>query len=366
MYLWGKDTRCLEIILLGIFLIILFSFNACGVRINEIMYNPNSTQGGYTNEWIEIFSNESLNLTIIDKYGNSNRTFNILISEGYTIISKNKTKFLEFWNISATIIELGISLNNEFDELWLYANGSLADYASYNSSIGADGNGNSLQYIGGKWLEAKPTPSFENQIKIGAIPDNSSIYLKLRCEEKIENDKEFEVEIEAFNLKNKSYEIKVYLTFLENETVISETYNSKEEKWSSSIYYSLKIFYEESNKTKVVKLRLNKNYAGFAGKAKIKARIRESNSNTYIAEIEKQIELLNSEKNENFDNPPEKTKNSTIPENETEKIIRLNKKDIKTIKIYKSKMQYIKDYTICGFSLFLLILLISLIAKKKW
>jgi len=106
-------------------------------------------------------------------------------------------------------------------------------------------------------------------------------------------------------------------------------------------------------------IRLVKDWINFTGKAKIYLRIRKTSSGSYEEESDSIKFTKKAEKQNIIDN----INNSSIASmNKAEGIIKLEGKDIKS---YKSRSEYIKEYSIYGFTLFLAVLLITLAIWKK-
>jgi len=404
--------------------VILFSlsFVLGEVRINEVMYNPECSNDNC--EYLEIYSSSIINITLIDKYGTSNRTTNISVYEGYNLITKNLVSFLENWDNSTNITEWGsLSLSNTADDIWIYNDTNLLDYFNYTSSLGADGNGKSLQYCSGNWTENTPTPGAVNNctaesqtqtctpsltcsnssctngyitqtcINTSSTCINSTITQNISCSTssttnsdislnltwtngEIINGNNFSIEVKAFNLQNLSYDLKVWLEFKDNNTIISDRYDETDEEWKSGTYFIIGFFSGGGNKTKDINLHLREDYLNFSGEAKIFAKLREDSDT--ISEVNYTINVL--EKTESgSDNilitATETTNNTNSTNNETG-IIKLGSKtskkinpaeDIKTENsiVYKSKNEYIKEYAIYGFAVLCVFLIILLLIDKK-
>ena len=384
--MWRKNCRGLGIA----FIFIVFCFFlvlplVSAIRINEGMYNPNSTQGGSSNEWVELYFANWINLSnyvLIEKQGNSNRTSNLSGSfdaGSYLIIANNLSKFKENWNLS-NVFEIKLSLSNEGDSIWIYMNNTLIDFFNYTSSMGANGNGKSLQFCNGSWIEAEPTPGTENLCQSQTQTNqnqtnqtsqnqtaNASISLELSHEKEFYSNNEIEVSVKAYNLQNYDYDLKVYFS-LDNGTLISEIYNAKEKEWVSGNYYLNNITAGEGNKTKILKLRLRQGYQNFSGNVEITAKIRKTETTNILASILGNIKIIKQEQ------IPQQNTTSIISINpaagQNSSIIKLGKaektKDIKSQNSndYKSKTQYIKEYSIYFFALFCVFVVIILIAKK--
>jgi len=129
--------------------------SSANVAINEIMYNPVSG-----NEWIELFNSgdTTVNLTGWVIKDELNQTFgdltNVEIPPGKCVV------------INGT----GTVLNNDNDEVHLFDNTMTeVDNATYDSSMGADGNGKSLEYnsVTDTWEESLVdggTPGARNSV----------------------------------------------------------------------------------------------------------------------------------------------------------------------------------------------------------
>jgi len=406
--------------------IFIFAFIFCfyfvsAIRINEVMADPSDNP---SDEWIEIYNPEKieinltkLNLVLSDNFSTI-KNFSINSSEiindtYFLIIGRNFNLSNDFSNITyfkvSEVLSGGYFLKNGNYSLRLYYT-NLSYEVNYSSQ-----NGKSFQFCNGTWIWAEPTPGFENNCsqKSECIPnwtctnwstcingiqtrnctdlngcENLSgkpkeiqdcdeeqtlpeIYLELEYQKEVENKNEFEVEVNAYNLKNESYDIKVWIEF--NDSIISETYHEKDDKWKGGNYYVNNLFYGPGNETETLKLRIKEKYEDIYGNAKIKARIRKTDGNDYVSEIEEEIEIL--EKNEEIkkEKIEENEKTNKMVEEETEGIVELknqiiklnNPKHINTQNyVYKSKTQLIREYAIYGFSLFCIFVIIVLLIKR--
>ncbi|MFA7707943.1 MAG: lamin tail domain-containing protein, partial [Candidatus Pacearchaeota archaeon] len=96
------------IALQGLIILILISFVSASVIINEVELNPNDECNDCT-EWIELYSDNEINLSGWEIKDASNNTFSLNFSfQGYYIIDN-----------------LSISLNNANEKLFLYNNSRL-------------------------------------------------------------------------------------------------------------------------------------------------------------------------------------------------------------------------------------------------
>jgi len=149
--------------------------------INEIMYDAQGSDEG--REWIEILnrSNSIVNLETW-KVNENGVNHNLSVSQGsfsiapgeFVIIADDPEKFmLDSPSFSGTLLKASMSLNNDGETITL-KNGDLGIHAvTYTSSMGAQGNGNSLQWMEDTWVPGEPTPGSENII-IRALPASFS------------------------------------------------------------------------------------------------------------------------------------------------------------------------------------------------
>lgn len=151
-----------------------FSFHLTNAKIviNEIMYDLEGTDTD--REWIEIYNdgNETIDLSTY-KLFESSTNHGLTLGEGdknipangYAILSSNKTKFkTDYPNFNGTIFDTSFSLNNDGEALSIKdANLNVVDNYTYSSSLGANGDGKSLQKINNVWKTGMPTPGALNQ-----------------------------------------------------------------------------------------------------------------------------------------------------------------------------------------------------------
>lgn len=166
----------------------LYAFAA--LSINEIMYDlplPGSDTG---REWVEIYNNGSNSIDLtkwkFDDEATSKHSLNAPPKNGgqgsvviepntYIILASDATVFLsEHPNFSATVIDTVMSLGQQDDRpytLRLIGEDGSVEEVIYQTSLGAKGDGNSLQKINGIWSAAIPTPGNVNVFSQGA-PDS--------------------------------------------------------------------------------------------------------------------------------------------------------------------------------------------------
>lgn len=161
-----------RLFLLGLFLFAPLSTFA-SVTINEIMYDVQGTDSG--REWVEVYNPDSASVDIsnykfLESADASNHGLSVVSggavipTGGYAIIVSDSTKFLtDNPGFSGTILKASFSsLNNTGATISIKSGTTLVDQASYTSSLGASGTGNSLQKTSSGFIPAVPTPGAIN------------------------------------------------------------------------------------------------------------------------------------------------------------------------------------------------------------
>jgi len=163
--------------------LILPSISFANLQITEIMYDVEGTDTG--REWIEIFNsgNDVLDITKFKLY-EANTNHGIVAVDGgialngseYAVIADNPTKFkIDFPNYSGKLFDSVFSLSNEGESLSLKNESStIVDSISYDPSLGANGDGKSLQKIANVWQPAAPTPGAENIVSNNDVGTSTS------------------------------------------------------------------------------------------------------------------------------------------------------------------------------------------------
>jgi len=163
------------------------------VMMTEIMYDLEGTDTG--REWIELYNTGSSGVDLADWKlfeGNTNHRLtaqdaSVIPAQGFAIIADNLAKFLtDNPNFSGVLFDSTFSLSNEGEALILRdGSGTDIDSVTYSSSMGATGDGNSLQKSGSEWVAALPTV-----VSIGLINSSQSIDSSTTTEDsKISNNK---------------------------------------------------------------------------------------------------------------------------------------------------------------------------------
>jgi len=345
--------------ILFLFIILFVNLVFAEIRINEVELNPQG-QDSY-NEWLELYSNEKVNLSgwrLINSDGeekNLNYVFQeylVIPFEGQWLDNENES--IKLINNEGSLVFqtplLKDSLNNE--KTWSYCNRD--------------------------WVLANPTKGYSNDCSVkdrdsdNANNTNQKKDLELDMDwedDEIINGDEFYIEIRALNLEDKEYDVKVYI--YDDENTLSQTYNENEKKWINSDNYLTSFFIGPGNKVERVKLRIKSRYEDFYGYAKIGLRIKERGSNVYKKEVKDEIEILKkyskkpayeqNKTNEDYVSKNLLQETSNKSSNKSSEIIKLGMKYNKTV--YVSKRDNVKWYFIYS-SIFLMLVLLFLIVIK--
>lgn len=135
-------------------------------RITEVMYDLSGSDSG--REWIEVQNTGSATLDISDwKFFENNTNHGITLVSGgaippggYAVIADNSAKFLADWpSFSGVLYDSAFSLSQS-GELLIVRDAALADIdtLTYDVSLGAAGDGMSLQKGNSAWSAGTPTP----------------------------------------------------------------------------------------------------------------------------------------------------------------------------------------------------------------
>lgn len=172
-----------KILILLFVLLVLSPKLIFAMRINEIMYDVAGTDTG--REWIEIYNNTANSIDfskwkVLENAVNHSVKIisgaSIIPAGGYAIIADNDVNFLaDNPNFAGVLFDSAFSLTNTIGETisLIDPSGNKVDEITYSESIGAKGDGNSLQLHEGFLIAAKPTPGFENETKTSEASDNA-------------------------------------------------------------------------------------------------------------------------------------------------------------------------------------------------
>ncbi len=162
-------------ILISVMAFLGMPFFVSAITINEIMYDLEGADSG--REWVEIFNDSGAEINLTDwKFNDgSNHLLNeppknggqgslIIPAGGYAIFAGDAAVFLsEHSGYSGAVIDTVMSLNNSSSTLKLINNSASEVFSVfYTNTMGAAGDGNSLQYADGSWVASAPTPGTIN------------------------------------------------------------------------------------------------------------------------------------------------------------------------------------------------------------
>lgn len=153
-----------------LFVILLFQLTPyttfAQIEITEIMYDLSGSDS--KREWVEVLNIGSESVDIIDWRFNdgSNHKFvdpPLILPGSYAIFASDASTFSSEWDVFVPVIDTVMSLNNTEDTLSLVNELGVEVFSiSYNKTMGAVGDGYSLQIISGSLVSGTPTPGRAN------------------------------------------------------------------------------------------------------------------------------------------------------------------------------------------------------------
>jgi len=252
------------------------------------------------NEWIEI---KNVSKEEIDISGwqilNKNQKLKFIFEEG-TKILPNEIFLLKRGD------DFSGAIKNSDEALFLFdKNCNLEDEVFATSSWPAGDK------FSKRTAERKNDLSWQTSLDPGGTPgkENSSGFVEIEKEEEKEPkislnfpkevfaNQEFKVSLSVSNLENETYDIKISILKISDESeqkrTISEISTTGEE-WQSSYKYLSK-FFTGTSFSGDFKLRISQKYQDFKGEAEILAKVRQSSNKKIVAEIEDRIEIKQAE-----------------------------------------------------------------------
>ena len=152
------------------------------IVINEIMYNlEKGSDSG--REWVEIFNDSDAAIDLTDwRFYENDTNHKLTLIQGdinispnrYAVIVDKPDQFLaDNPGYSGTLFDSAFSLSNSGENLAIKdADLKIINQVTYNSSWGADGDGNSLQRKdSSSWGVKNPTPGVANNFSTGEEPE---------------------------------------------------------------------------------------------------------------------------------------------------------------------------------------------------
>lgn len=358
------------IILLGLIISLLSVICiSAEVRINEVELNPSGTDAG--NEWIELYSNNEVSLINWTLKNNDNQS--IILNKtfsGYLIIA-----LISQW------------LDNSDEKIFLYNKNELIDETIIFSD--SDNDNKTWQDCSNNWRFIYMTKNYENNCSTtqnnltqnntqNPVQENNSNQKTLISldtdwnDDEIINGDEFDIEVNAKNLKNQKYNFKIWIKD-DDEDIISDRYgedSSEKEVWKSGSYYIYNLFEGPGNKTETVKLRIRKGYEYFSGDAEICFKL--ENQKCEAIEVLKKEAVVNKNNTEEIkiiSKSSESTNSISgdvikLGSSESKETITNNQKNTNSSVVYESKNEKIKIYAIISFAVLCLGLVILVLFNK--
>jgi hypothetical protein len=144
--------------LLVLALLFLFIPFTSAIQISEIMYDLDGKDSGY--EWVEVYNDgDAIDLCKLRFYEQETSHYIKgddcqLASGKYAIIADKPENFDE----ACMIVDSAFSLSNSGELLCIRESEEDLFCVEYSSSLGAAGNGESLQFVDDQWISLEPTP----------------------------------------------------------------------------------------------------------------------------------------------------------------------------------------------------------------
>ena len=161
-----KENRVKTVVIMATAILVLMSMLPAmvsaqsDVKINEIMYNPSTEQGDDSDmEWIELYNNDTEAINISGWTIDGKQIADMVMAPGdYVVLARNKTAFDAYYGaLQCPVIDVTLGLNNDPGDTIVLSNstGAEVDNVTYNASLGADGNGKTLERTAaGTWAES--------------------------------------------------------------------------------------------------------------------------------------------------------------------------------------------------------------------
>lgn len=385
----------------GIFFVLL-SMNVVfsEIRINEVELNPFGEDN--KNEWVEIYSEENVEITNwqIRSNNGKNMSFNasflnnyfFVLNTTYNLLTNNENTIYLYDN-NSNLIFTASNLSDSYNDgkTWQYCN-LIGEWKFNVNTFGRENNcslineDNQNENNNSKINETENSQTNDNELDKENEEEGDEIYMELDWNKKeIIAGEEFEIEVRVFNCKKGDYDIKIWLED-EDGKIITEIYDEENEKWINGNYYfkdfmSLSSFSEEENEN--IKIRLKEDKNNSLGDFEIFGKLRKGGK--VIADYSDDMEILNKVKEKEEEEEKKETlivnqnlqiSGQTYNESYEEETIRLGLTgnaislvEEDNSRIYKSKNEYIKEYAVLAFTILSMLImggiLISLLKKNK-
>jgi len=191
-------------------------------------------------------------------------------------------------------------------------------------------------------------------------------------DDEIINGDEFDIEVNAKNLKNQKYNFKIWIKD-DEENIISDRYgkdSSEKEVWKSGNYYIYNLFEGPGNKTETIKLKIRKGFSDFSGDAEICFKLENQKCEAIeVLKKEAVVNKNNTEKIKIISKASESTNSISgdvikLGSSKSKETITNNQKNTDSNTVYESKNEKIKIYAIISFAVLCLGLVILVLFNK--
>lgn len=420
----------LLVLILGfVMLFILISIMALSFINAEVIINEISIKDP---EYIEFYNptNEAINLNnynisdansidAITCYNipNCNLTTNssyfLIIDRSLNIASITSENITYFYVDDNSI---GNGLNDAGDNLTFF-NSTWAISYNYTTSTA----NKTFQHCLGNWTENPPTPGMANNCTVSSLTNNNCTLSYTcggwgSCSNKLEtrtcvntsatcvnttrienktcsnaddvsidfswtkseivNNQAFNITLEANNLEDMDYDVKVWLESNEEDLDLkSEIYDPDSKEWKSSNYFLASFFSGDGDQDSDVQIRVKSGYTNFTGDAIIYFKLRETDSGDTIDSINDSIKILQGEDSSSDNGVSNNANTNSVSSNSLINSLTITNRTKQTegIKMpensmYLSRTEQIKKYAPYAFSvlcIFLLSLIVIDLTKSK-
>lgn len=139
-------------------LLVLMPFACAETYFSEVMYNPLGSDTGF--EWVEVYSNDSLEITsckFLEAGVNHGITLSSNGTSSYFVIADVPSKFLGNYSYNGTLYDSAFSLSNTGEALSFVCDGITIAFVNY-TDIALEGD--TLQFISSEWVSGVASPGY--------------------------------------------------------------------------------------------------------------------------------------------------------------------------------------------------------------
>jgi len=169
------DGRLAPFVALFLSLVMLPTAAFASVEVTEVMYNPEGADSG--REWVELKNTGDSKVNLSEWRFRENDTDHRISTSshadhtnspqlqagGFIVLADDPQAFAQDFPGVSAVLDSAFTLVNSGEKLsTIKPSDAVSDSLQYDTSIGGDNNGNSLQKHNGSWLAANPTPAAAN------------------------------------------------------------------------------------------------------------------------------------------------------------------------------------------------------------